>query len=177
VTRVDAVVDGAHLTFVNTHLEVGGGGDNPQAKALLGPLQENQAKDLLAALAPVSGPVVLVGDFNSAANGSTTMSYGIVAAKFTDAQAAVSAGTPGFTCCTDFTAPAAMAGQRIDSERIDIVFYRGGVSAQAVEVVGVDPAKRTATGLWPSDHAGVVASLQAPGTASTSTGGSGGKKY
>jgi exonuclease III len=81
---------------------------------------------------------------------------------------------PGFTCCTDITSPTSMSG-----ERIDIVFVRGGVTPQAAEIVGVDPAKRTAAGLWPSDHAGVVATLQVPGGAATTTAGSagGGKKY
>jgi endonuclease/exonuclease/phosphatase (EEP) superfamily protein YafD len=102
--------------------------------------------------------VVLVGDFNSAPTGMTTMSYATVAGGFTDAYAKVNPGQPGFTCCTDIAAATSMP-----SSRIDIVFYRGGVTAQAVEIVGVDPAKRSPAGLWPSDHAGVVASLQVPG--------------
>jgi endonuclease/exonuclease/phosphatase family metal-dependent hydrolase len=164
LVRVDANVAGARFTFANTHLEVGGGGNNPQAMSLLTPLQEGQARDLVNLLKPVAGPVVLVGDFNSAANGSTTMSYATVAAGFGDAYAKLNPGTPGFTCCTDIMAPASMAGSRID-----IVFFRGGVSAQRVEIVGTDPAKRGPTGLWPSDHAGVVASLQVPGPPVTAT--------
>jgi len=102
---------------------------------------------------------VLVGDFNSAADGSTTMSYATVASSFTDTYAKLNPGMPGFTCCTDITAPAPTY-----RERIDIVFFRGaGVGPQAVEYVGTDPAKRTPSGLWPSDHAGVVATLQVPG--------------
>jgi endonuclease/exonuclease/phosphatase family metal-dependent hydrolase len=128
------------------------------ARSYLAPLQEMQARDLLNVLNPVAGPVVLVGDFNSAANGSTTTSYATIAGRFTDAYAKTNPGQPGFTCCTDISAPAAMPGSRID-----IVFYRGGVTAQAVEIIGVDPAKRSPMGLWPSDHAGVVASLQVPG--------------
>ena len=158
VVRVEATVEGARFTFANTHLEVGGGGNNEMARSYLAPLQEMQARDLLNVLNPVAGPVVLVGDFNSAANGSTTTSYATIAGRFTDAYAKTNPGQPGFTCCTDISAPAAMPGSRID-----IVFYRGGVTAQAVEIIGVDPAKRSPMGLWPSDHAGVVASLQVPG--------------
>jgi endonuclease/exonuclease/phosphatase family metal-dependent hydrolase len=157
LARVEATVNGAHFTFADTHLEVGGGG-NDQARGLLGPLQEGQAKDLIKLLDPVKGPVVLVGDFNSAANGSTTMSYATVASKFTDAYGALYAGMPGNTCCWDV-----MAAQPGPGERIDIIFYRGGVTAQAVEIVGTDPSKRSASGLWPSDHAGVVATLGVPG--------------
>jgi endonuclease/exonuclease/phosphatase family metal-dependent hydrolase len=149
-------VNGAHFIFADTHLEVGGG-SNEQARGLLGPLQEGQAKDLVNMLGAVSGPVVLVGDFNSAANGSTTMSYATVASKFTDAYAKANPGMPGYTCCSDITAPQFTLG-----ERIDIVFYRGGVNAQSVEVIGTDPSKRSPAGLWPSDHAGVVATLAVP---------------
>lgn len=175
LSRVDVVVDGAPFTFANTHLEVGGG-TNDQAKVVLDPVQEGEAADLVKMLSTVTGPLVLVGDFNSAANGSTTMSYATVAKSFSDAWAKLYPMMPGFTCCTDITSPTSMSG-----ERIDIVFLRGGVTAQSVEIVGVDPAKRTAAGLWPSDHAGVVATLQVPGgTGSSGTGGaagSGGKKY
>jgi hypothetical protein len=33
------------------------------------------------------------------------------------------------------------------------------VEAVAAEVLGEEPEDRTAAGLWPSDHAGVVATL------------------
>jgi endonuclease/exonuclease/phosphatase family metal-dependent hydrolase len=168
LTWVSVVVDGAPFTFANTHLEVGGG-TNAQAQTVLTPLQENQANDLIKMLASVTGPLVLVGDFNSAANGSTTHSYATIAQSFTDAFAKVSPGVPGFTCCTDIAAPASMAG-----ERIDIVFYRGGVGAQDVQLVGTDAAKKTAGGLWPSDHFGVVATLGVPGGSGSSGGGTGG---
>jgi endonuclease/exonuclease/phosphatase family metal-dependent hydrolase len=158
LARVDATVAGARFTFANTHLEVGSGGNNPQAQALLAPLQEGQARDLLNLLKPVNGPVVLVGDFNSAADGSTTMSYATVAGSFSDAYAKLNPGMPGFTCCTDIMAPTFTA-----TTRIDLVFFRGGVGAQAIAYVGTDPAERTPSGLWPSDHAGVVATLQVPG--------------
>ena len=32
----------------------------------------------------------------------------------------------------------------------------------SVDVVGEEPADRTASGLWPSDHAGVIATLTLP---------------
>jgi len=174
LARVDATVAGARFTFANTHLEVGSGGNNPQAQALLAPLQEGQARDLVNLLKPVAGPVVLVGDFNSAADGSTTMSYATVASSFTDTYAKLNPGMPGFTCCTDITAPAPTY-----RERIDIVFFRGGVTAQTVELVGLDPAKRTPPPamLWPSDHAGVVATLQVPGGNKPAAAAEPGKKY
>lgn len=48
--------------------------------------------------------------------------------------------------------------------RIDLLFARdkGNVllGAQTARVVGADPSARTAAGLWPADHAGVVAELR-----------------
>ena len=48
--------------------------------------------------------------------------------------------------------------------RIDLVLARGAdgqaLPADQGRTVGVDPANRSATGLWPSDHAGVVLRLR-----------------
>ena len=48
--------------------------------------------------------------------------------------------------------------------RIDLVLARGAdgqaLPADQGRIVGIDPANRTATGLWPSDHAGVVLRLR-----------------
>ena len=54
---VDVNLNGTQTLFVNTHLEV----------ASFAPVQVAQAAELLAFLAPQSEPVILVGDFNSAA--------------------------------------------------------------------------------------------------------------
>jgi endonuclease/exonuclease/phosphatase family metal-dependent hydrolase len=149
VLRVDAVVDGAAFTFVNTQLEVSGGPND-----ILSAYQEMQAMDLLRVLEPIPGPLVVVGDFNSAAE-PPKKAYMTVAAKLSDA--AAQAGAPANTCCLDVLAPVAPPTQRID-----FVFHRGGIATQAVEVVGTAPDKRTPEGLAPSRHAGVVATLKIP---------------
>jgi hypothetical protein len=138
---VDLVADGVPFTLVNTHLEV----EN------FASVQEGQAHNLLDALAPVSGQVILTGDFNSAADGSTTKTYQIVTQAFSDAWPMVVATDPGFTCCTDIAA-AALA----PTERIDLVLYRGKVRPEAANLVGLDASARTAGGLLPSDHVGLV---------------------
>lgn len=148
--QIEAEVGGASFVFANTHLEVG---SSPEAAAV----QEAQAQALIDALAEEGGPVVLVGDFNSAADGSSTGSYALLTDTYADAFAQAGAGT-GFTCChqpdlqneTPFTA---------GEERIDLVLYRGAADALSAEVVGEEPGDR-AGGLWPSDHAGVVAQLR-----------------
>jgi endonuclease/exonuclease/phosphatase family metal-dependent hydrolase len=45
------------------------------------------------------------------------------------------------------------------SRRIDFIFSRGGPKAKDIQLVGNDPSDRAA-GLWPSDHAGVVADIR-----------------
>ena len=44
-------------------------------------------------------------------------------------------------------------------KRIDYVMVRGALAAESIELVGATPDTRTASGLWPSDHAGLVASI------------------
>jgi len=142
---VNLVADGVPFTLVNTHLEVGG---------FLAAVQEGQANNLVDALAPVAGQVILTGDFNSPADGSDTKSYQTVTQSFTDAWPVVNASDPGFTCCTDITAAAISPDQRID-----LALYRGKVRPEAAKVVGLDASVRTAGGLLPSDHQGVVTTL------------------
>ena len=44
--------------------------------------------------------------------------------------------------------------------RYDLVLYRGNkIRARTMKRVGVLPSERTSSGMWPSDHAGVVATL------------------
>ena len=62
---------------------------------------------------------------------------------------------------------AATCGQRGDlanvestlRDRIDYVWARGAHVVSATRI-GACPEERTADGLWPSDHAGVVAELE-----------------
>ena len=139
---IDVNAAGTPFTFVNTHLEVGG---------LATVFQEAQAGDLLQALADISGPVVAAGDFNSDAAGTTTKSYARLTKVFTDAWSKTNPTDAGPTCCSDLsTAPA-------PSERIDLVLYRGHVTALSATRVGL--TARTPGGLSASDHQGVVATL------------------
>jgi hypothetical protein len=88
----------------------------------------------------------------------------VTGAGYTDAWAALRPGVIGFTCChaadlSDQVAPF--------SQRIDYVFARGvtegGRVFGQIDRFGEVPADRTAGPLypvWPSDHAGVVATLR-----------------
>ncbi len=95
-------------------------------------------------------------DLNSPADGSGAPSYrDLLTDGFDDGWL----GAPhlfdnGFTCCEsgDLTSPLPQL-----SSRIDDVLTRGGAHVLLEGRVGVLPLEKTRNGLWPSDHAGVVA--------------------
>jgi hypothetical protein len=157
-TSVDADVGGTTVRFVNTHLET----------QVAPPIQLAQAQELLAIAAAQPLPTILVGDFNSDAGGGQTPTYGLLTGSgYRDAWLDVHPRTPGLTCChaEDLRNETPQLDQRIDLILIGDSFKQrngqlvGGVQAT---VLGDDPADRTPSGLWPSDHAGVVATLRVP---------------
>lgn len=149
-TSVDADVGGQALRFVSTHLETG---DFPE-------IQIAQASELVRNLADCPLPVVLVGDFNFEP-GDRTAAYRVLSdAGFEDVWQLANPLDAGPTCChaEDLRESALDLG-----DRIDLILIRDGagasIEAVAAERVGCDPELRTSSGLWPSDHAGVAATL------------------
>jgi hypothetical protein len=168
--RVSADVGGVPYHFVATHLE----GQS------LAPIQALQAQELIQSVtAGLEGVTVVMGDLNSDAEGgpgvpSWTPTYAtLLAAGFQDAWELDHPGVPqiGFTCCQDKDLLNPVSDLE---ERIDFVLLRAGEGGKAenvnrfpgsihVEIVGEAEADRTATsGLWPSDHAGLLTSLRVP---------------
>ena len=141
---VDVKIRGKRFRFVTTHLE-----------AFSSPVRNAQAAELLAGAAATDLPVVLVGDLNSGPGFDPGAYTALLNGGFADAWA----GGPGLTCC--FAADLSDASATL-TKRIDLVLTRGGFETVSVDVVGDDPADRTPPGLWPSDHAGVVATVQLP---------------
>jgi endonuclease/exonuclease/phosphatase family metal-dependent hydrolase len=145
---LDARVGGTSVRFVTTHLEVA----RPAAAAAA---QLLQAGELVDGPADTPLPVVLVGDFN-ARPGRPTYER-LRAAGFDDAWTRANPDGPaGLTCChrQPLDDPAdALRG------RIDLILTRGAIVATEAFVVGDAPGDFRA-GLWPSDHAGVVATLE-----------------
>jgi endonuclease/exonuclease/phosphatase family metal-dependent hydrolase len=145
-SAVDVKVRGKTVRFANTHLE-----------AFSTPVRNAQGTELAAALATATHPVVLVGDLNSRPD-DTAGAYGtFAAAGYADAWPVVHGPDGGFT-----------SGQSelLDNvpslldHRIDYVLYQPrAVEALEADVIGDELDDRTFTGLWPSDHAGVVATL------------------
>ena len=141
--RVDLVAGGRRLTLVNTHTEAYDAG-----------VRDAQRDELLAQVEAQVGQgdaVVLVGDLNA-----TPEQVG-VAAPYVDAWTAAGGDAAGGRTC-------GQSGDLSNPEpdlrvRIDYVFVRNLV-VRSCRVVGGDPQDRTPSGLWPSDHAAVVAELE-----------------
>jgi endonuclease/exonuclease/phosphatase family metal-dependent hydrolase len=149
---VDVTFDkGDKARIVSTHLE-------PLLHPQLSPIiQGLQADELLNGPGNTKFPVVFIGDFNSKADGTGTPTYSkIIDAGFIDAWNIRGKGN-GFTCCQ-----AENLLNPISSldERLDLVLFRGDFKVKDIELVGNSQNDRTLSGLWPSDHAGVVATLK-----------------
>ncbi len=143
---IDGTFEGKKFHFVNTHLEVE---DSPA-------VQEAQAREFLAGPARSGGAVIATGDFNSAADGSTTTSYADLTKSWFDDAWSVNPGDPGFTCCQNATLTNPTS-QLVS--RIDLILTHAAVRPLSAKVVGNTPF-RASPPFWPSDHAGVVATLR-----------------
>ena len=154
-TSIRATVRGFTFRFVNTHLE---------PADFSAEVQVAQAAELLGILSAESGPTVLVGDLNSSPDGTPTpAARSFLEAGFQDSWAPKGDGD---TCCQD---PSLTSPVSTLEKRFDLVFLRGfqlfepGVRGSVhAKLVGALKSDRTPSGLWPSDHAGVVADLQLP---------------
>jgi endonuclease/exonuclease/phosphatase family metal-dependent hydrolase len=143
---VDGTFEGKKFRFVNTHLEVGGNAD----------VQEAQGQEFLAGPAKTGGAVIAVGDFNSRADGSSTTTYADLTKSYFD-DAWDDPNDPGFTCCQNET----LTNEESElSSAIDFVFTHAPVRALSAYVVGGDTPFQMEQPWWPSDHAGVVATLR-----------------
>ena len=178
---VDVDINGRSYRFANTHLEVDG---NPFANGF----QFAQAYELTQILNSMAGTfgdeiVVVVGDLNSGPDdgplvdcmlppafdtpGLCPTSYAVMAGNGYIDSWTVSNGAPdpGYTCCQ---ADLLMNAVSWLDRRIDHVWVRPPLAGPQgpyflrgvhVEVVGDRQDDRTVDGLWPSDHAGVVAGM------------------
>ena len=143
--EVDAKVRGKSFRFISTHLD-----------SDVEPIRQLQAAELLAGPVHTSLPVVLLGDFNAPADG-TSPAYNSLAASLTDTWNLTHPTEDGFTWGQNelVNNPFSTADQRID-----FIFTHGGISATSVDLIGDQVGDKTPSGLWPSDHAGLVATLE-----------------
>jgi hypothetical protein len=115
--------------------------------------------------------LILAGDINSApahtpigpfvppyqqfANGWTIFGEGAFA-PLTDTWLLRPGKPDGFTCCE---AADLLNGTSEHYERIDVVFARPAPVKVKANVMDNETMDKTASGLWPSDHASVIAEL------------------
>lgn len=144
---VDATAGGRRFHVVATHLE-----------AYSDPTRDAQAQELLALVHETTAPTLVLGDVNSPATGASSQTYDAVRnAGLGDAWASANPGAPGFSCCR----AADLRSGSLD-QRIDMIFTRGDFHVDRAWLIGAAASDRTASGLWPSDHAGVVATVVPP---------------
>jgi endonuclease/exonuclease/phosphatase family metal-dependent hydrolase len=136
---IDASVGGKKLRFLDPHAEAYSDAD-----------ATGQLKELLSKVASSKKlTTVIAGDFNSSPDRGDAYNT-VIKAGFWDT------GKKAGTCCEDETLT--NASPKLD-QWIDHIVVRPRVTVVARKVVGNRAADRV-SGLWPSDHAGVVATLR-----------------
>lgn len=127
---------------------------DPHAEAYSAELAGKQFAELTKTAAKSrKRPTIMAGDFNSdpaAPNGGAAGYENVLAAGFKDT------GKRAATCCQEENL--LNAASELD-QWIDHIVVRPKAKVLRSYVVGADPALKVA-GLWPSDHAGVVAKLR-----------------
>jgi endonuclease/exonuclease/phosphatase family metal-dependent hydrolase len=117
-----------------------------------GSVRRNQAAQLIDSLSGDAGPVIIMGDFGAGPNSTLCQQF-------------IDAGYAGLgdfdlldgpTCCQ---APDLLNSASALDVRTDHVLLRGTLSPVSAERVGHRQSDRTPGGLWPSDHAGVLAKI------------------
>ena len=142
---VDATIAGTTYRIVNTHLE-----------AFIEPIRVSQTQELVDILSNETLPIILLGDFNTRATEGTGYNI-LLNAGYVDVWQMDSEGT-GNTCCQDDDILNDLSDLTV---RIDQIFVRNlNPTSIVTHTVGDKPGDRLAQGLWPSDHAGVVAQLE-----------------
>jgi endonuclease/exonuclease/phosphatase family metal-dependent hydrolase len=146
---MDGTAGGVKFRLVNTHLE----GYSPA-------IGEAQAKELTGRGGP-AGPqrqgVILTGDMNADPRDPNTAARAPYEA-IVD-QGYVNVLPRRLTCCLSETVNDPAPSFTSD---IDFIFTRPKTKVLKTGIVGNRPSDRTASGLWPSDHVGVWATLDVP---------------
>ncbi|MGO4886761.1 endonuclease/exonuclease/phosphatase family protein [Anaerobacillus sp. MEB173] len=144
-STVDVHKNGDTFRVINTHLE-------PDFTDV----QVAQGNELLDGPARTDLPLVVLGDLNSNADGSGKMTYeNFLNEGFHDVWTE-KGQRYGFTCCQH---PNLLNVVSSLNRRIDFILYKNGWEPLNAIIVGNQKRDRTPFGLWPSDHAGVIARL------------------
>ncbi len=144
---VDAQFFGHSFLYVNTHLE-----------SFDANIRELQGGELRAGPANSTLPVVIAMDSNAQAfplpQEPTYVDF--MSAGYNDVWSRLFPKRAGLTCCQD-EADNNLVSQLY--QRIDLVLTHGRVTPWGAALLGADPRSRLSDGLWPSDHATLVAGV------------------
>ena len=150
--KLEVKVGETSFVFANTHLEA----------ANVIPIRMGQAEQLLNDLSAESMPVIIAGDFNSVAPQGQTYQY-VLSEGYTDTwvENILTYNTNGYTYGhdSDLRNPTPNFGIRID-----YVFVKADNNPTIGEgfVLGDETRDMTTSGLWPSDHGGLVTKITFP---------------
>jgi endonuclease/exonuclease/phosphatase family metal-dependent hydrolase len=144
---VDAQFFGHSFHYINTHLE-----------SFDANIRELQGGELRAGPANTSLPLIIAMDSNAQAfpqpQDPTYVDF--MSAGYHDVWSRLFPKRAGLTCCQDEADnnPVSQLYQRID-----LVLTHGSVTPFGAALLGADPRSRLSDGLWPSDHAALVAGV------------------
>jgi hypothetical protein len=144
---VDAQFFGHSLLYVNTHLE-----------SFDANIRELQGGELRAGPANSTLPVIIAMDSNAQAfplpQDPTYLDF--ISARYNDVWSELFPKIAGLTCCQDEADNNSISQLY---QRIDLVLTHGRVTPWEAARIGEDRRSRLPDGLWPSDHAAVVAGV------------------
>jgi len=158
---VDALIGSLPVRFFNTHLEIRYPDPFQPLSSFYQAAQASELIYIINHLPPnVGAPVIVVGDINSSPEDAQIFLWmppymQFTSALYLDAWTLRPGKPKGFTCCydEDLSIPEDLY------ERVDVIFSSVLPTRVKANVVGNDEADQTNSGLWPSDHAGVVARM------------------
>jgi endonuclease/exonuclease/phosphatase family metal-dependent hydrolase len=148
---IDVKTRGKSFRFITTHLD---------ALAPGGVVSGPQAQELLGGPANTSLPVVLTGDMNSGPVLAPAAYNAFLAGGLSDTWAAAGLGAPPLTCCHLAPNDRSSDPGAPYTEDPDHVFTRGPFTVLDTHLVGnTVPNPAPEPFIWPSDHAGMLATL------------------
>jgi hypothetical protein len=148
---VDVKTRGRSFRFVTTHLD---------ALLPFGLVSGPQAQELLSGPAQTDLPLIVTGDMNSGPAVTPAAYNALVAGNLTDTWPEAGLGAPPLTCCHLAPNDLASDPSAVYTEDPDHVFTRGEISVIDEHLVGnTVPNPAPEPFIWPSDHAGIVATL------------------
>jgi endonuclease/exonuclease/phosphatase family metal-dependent hydrolase len=146
-TSVEARVGKRKFRFLNTHLEAFG---DPK-------IREAQAKELTKGPLRTSEQVILVGDLNSGdKKDNEPEKPGDELAFAALTKFGMKNNGARQSCCYENLFDPAL----VFDHTVDHVLSKPGLATVKASVTGTNAAERTPSGLWPSDHGGVVSTVR-----------------